>query len=241
MARETAVCCQSDVPPFVPPSCQWWAELAGSLLQVATPTHGPFPPDFLLRGNNWPTMRLLAREKLARFSHGCESPVRKWIIVVIIKMKTNSNDCSHCTIVELPRGAALSLRQTQETLRLLDSCGANGNMCGLNTARVQPMEKSQMPSCRWIRPLTLVWLQHPHRPQLLFFSARFSNCAYSDHISVRFVAPVCCDLVSARFPPWHAYKPNTCLPLFCVLSRLGIGGGGKTGNNSRLNYADCIT
>lgn len=67
---------------------------------------------------------------------------------IIFLIYTSSNDCTHCTIVELPRGAALSLRQTQETLRLLDSCGANGNMCGLNTARVQPMEKSQMPSCR---------------------------------------------------------------------------------------------
>lgn len=47
------------------------------------------------------------------------------------KLNTSSDDCTHCTIVELPRGAALSLRQTQETLRLLDSCGANGNMCGL--------------------------------------------------------------------------------------------------------------
>lgn len=72
--------------------------------------------------------------------------------------------CTQYTIV-LPWGAALALRQTQETrsLRLLDSCRANGNMYGAKCARLQPMEKSETLSCCWVQMLRLVWLQHPHR------------------------------------------------------------------------------
>lgn len=72
--------------------------------------------------------------------------------------------CTQYTIV-LPWGAALALRQTQESrsLRLLDSCRTNGNMYGAKCARLQPMEKSETLSCCWVQMLRLVWLQHPHR------------------------------------------------------------------------------
>lgn len=57
---------------------------------------------------------------------------------------------TQCTMV-LPRSAAIALKQTRErvaALRLLDSCGANGNVHGARCARPQPMEGCETLSCR---------------------------------------------------------------------------------------------
>lgn len=57
---------------------------------------------------------------------------------------------TQCTMV-LPRSAAIALKQTRERVaafRLLDSCGANGNVRGARCARPQPMEGCETLSCR---------------------------------------------------------------------------------------------
>lgn len=72
---------------------------------------------------------------------------------------------TQCTMV-LPRSAAIALKQTRErvaALRLLDSCGANGNVHGARCARPQPMEGCETLSCRWAQMVMLGWLPQPHR------------------------------------------------------------------------------
>lgn len=72
---------------------------------------------------------------------------------------------TQCTMV-LPRSAAIALKQTRErvaALRLLDSCGANGNVRGARCARPQPMEGCETLSCRGAQMVRLGWLPQPHR------------------------------------------------------------------------------
>lgn len=111
---------------------------------------------------------LAQRKQLPDNAAACKRKTRKvftWMRTAVeeigqIKIIT-SNNCTHYTIVELPRGAALSLRQTQETLRSLGGCAyltAAGPMeiCADETPPgCSQWKNPKMPSCLWIRPLNV--------------------------------------------------------------------------------------
>lgn len=219
--------CQTDEPPFVPLSSQWCARCcfpaAGS-----DPRHmGGISAGLLAQRKQLADNAL--RGETRRVFITCVWTPRKDIFFFFFLNNRASNNRTRYTIVVLPRGAALSLRQTQETLRSLGGCAyltAAGPMeicADWTPPGCSQWKNPKMPSCRWIRPLNGSMAgTSTSAPQLLFGSARVSNCARPRRrFSWQYIGKACFAIasrLSARLPPWHAYTPKYVSSSFCVCS-----------------------